>query len=92
MEQKYISGLFVFAPNPKAPDFVKARLSVSPESLSKWLEENKGLANEKGFIAIDVLEGKDGKWYAKVNDFKPTQKSVVETANDGDLDLSDIPF
>lgn len=88
MEQKFISGLFVYAPHLKAPDFVKARLSVSPERFAQWLEENKGLANEKGFIALDLLASREGKWYAKVNDFKPEKK---EAASD-EIDESLIPF
>ena len=84
MENNFISGLFVFAPNEKAPDFVKARLSLSPERLSEWLTANKGLANEKGFIPVDILKSREGKWYAKVNEFKKEEKKVERT--------EDIPF
>lgn len=89
METKYISGLFVFSPHEKAPDFVKARLSLSPDRLAEWLAANKDLANEKGFIPIDILEGKDGRWYAKVNDWKPEEREEVPS---DEINPDDVPF
>lgn len=89
METKYISGLFVFSPNEKAPDFVKARLSLSPDRLAEWLIANKDLANEKGFIPVDILEVKDKKWYAKVNEFKPKPREEVSS---DEISPEEIPF
>ena len=89
MEQKYINGLFVYAPHEKAPDFVKAKLSINVERLQEWLSENKALANEKGFISIDIKEGRDKKWYAQVDNWKPENKSV---STDEERNLEDVPF
>jgi len=95
MEQKYISGLFVYPPHEKAPEFVKGKLSVQAEKLSEWLLANKDLANEKGFISIDLLVGRDGKWYAKVNDWKPGDKpepKKEEVTFGEEINPDDIPF
>lgn len=91
MEKKFISGLFVYPPHAKAPSFVKGKLSINPDKLSEWLLENKGAANEKGFISIDLKEGRDGKWYAQVNDWKPSDKKV-ESETTEEIDASEIPF
>lgn len=94
MEQKYISGLFVYPPHERAPDFVKGKLSVNAEKLSEWLIANKGLASEKGFISIDLKAGRDGKWYAQVNEWKPEDRKEVSApvVSEEIPDESQIPF
>lgn len=63
---QFIDGLIVKAPNPKAPDFVKASLSIKREDLIAWLQSQDG-----EWINADIKESRSGKWYASVNDFKP---------------------
>ena len=71
---KFIGGLFVNAPRPNAPDFVKGSISINAGKFVNWLKENRELINEKGYINIDLLESQKGDWYAKVNDWKPEKK------------------
>lgn len=63
---QFIGGLIVKAPNPKAPEFVKASLSIKREDLIAWLQSQDG-----EWINADIKESRSGKWYASVNDFKP---------------------
>ena len=86
MENKFIKGLFVNKPSEKAPDFVKAKVSISADSFIPYLKDN---VNGKGYINFDILESKDGKYYAKLDDFKPNTEIEVKST---DLDLSDCPF
>ena len=70
MEQNnFVNGLYV---NDKknAPDFVNAKISIGP-NFQQWYEANK---NEKGYVNIDILTSREGKQYAKHNDFKPTNQ------------------
>lgn len=83
-EIEFVDGLIIKAPNPKAPDFVKASIAIKVEDLGKWLRAKYKAGNE--WVNIDVKEAKSGKWYAAVSTFKPKGKS--EKAG-GD---SDIPF
>lgn len=96
---EFVDGLIVKAPHPKAPDFVKAQISIKVEDLGKWLRAKykESLANE-GWINLDVKESKGGKWYASVSNFKPKEKAEEKekpARNDGprlqDME-DDIPF
>jgi hypothetical protein len=71
-------------PHEKAPDYVKANISIKVEDLGKWLREKYKSGEE--WVNIDVKESKGGKWYAAVSTFKPKAKDSKEEAD------SDIPF
>ena len=83
---EFVDGLIIKAPNPKAPDFVKASISIKVEDLGKWLRA-KYQAGHKDWINIDVKESKGGKWYAAVSTFKPKDKAAKK-----DDPEDDIPF
>ena len=67
---KFVSGLFAKFPHPKAPDFVKMKLSIKRADLGNWLRGETG-----EWINIDVKESKNGKLYCAVDDFVPQQQS-----------------
>jgi len=75
-EIEFIEGLFVKAPHPNAPDFVKATLSITRADLGNWLR-----GRSEQYINIDVKESKGGKWYASVSTFEP-DKSKAQPARD----------
>ena len=87
-EIEFVNGLLIKAPHPKAPDYVKASISIKVEDLGKWLRE-KFKAGEE-WVNIDVKEAKSGKWYAAVSTFKPQQKPAPKRAEPDDSDQ--IPF
>ena len=87
-EIEFVDGLIVKAPNPKAPDFVKASISIKVEDLGKWLRA-KYMAGDE-WVNIDVKEAKSGKWYAAVSNFKPKAKEEPKSKFDDMAD--DIPF
>jgi len=90
-ETRFPDGLIVKPPHERAPNFVKAAISIKREELIKWLQ------NEPGeWVNLDVKESKGGKWYAAVNDFKP-EKSMSKTPPNApppadDFDDDSIPF
>ncbi len=73
----FVDGLFAKAPNEKAPDFVKGRLSIKRDEFATWLA---GQTEE--WINLDIKVSKGGKWYTQVNDWKPEGKPQG-TQNDG---------
>jgi len=100
MENKFVDGFFVKAPRAGAPDFVKGSVSLKREEFMRWVSSQEG-----EWINLDVKEGKSGKWYAQVNDWKPNGGNMPQmpTFNSpaaaplpayGELDsgLEDIPF
>lgn len=82
-EKEFVPGLFPKPPHEKAPDFVKASISIKRKDLGNWLRQR-----EDDWITIDVKESKSGKWYAEVNDWKP-EKQAAKT---DDFKDDDIPF
>ena len=92
MEKKFIDGLFINKPSEKAPDFVKVKASISADKFIPFLKEN---VNGKGYLNFDILESRDGKYYAKIDTFEP-KKETVEVENmrgEKDIvDINDLPF
>jgi hypothetical protein len=90
---KFIDGLIVKAPHERAPDFVKARLSIKREELIAWLQ-----AQEGEWVNAEVKVSKGGKWYAAVDERKPQQRGEApapraeKPAGDRQLSDDDIPF
>lgn len=90
---EFAKGLLVKAPHPKAPDFVKAQISIKVEELGMWLREKHKAGEE--WVNLDVKESKGGRWYAAVSNFKPQEKTPKPEADRGKSgfdDLSDLPF
>lgn len=71
-EKKYIKGFYGKKPNEKAPAFVLGNLSIKVDDAINFLQDNK---NDKGYVNIDLLDGKDGKVSYVLNEYKPTPKS-----------------
>jgi len=69
-EAKFIDGLIVKAPNERAPEYVKAKLSIKRQELIAWLQSQTG-----EWINADVKVSQQGKWYAAVDDWKPGEKA-----------------
>jgi hypothetical protein len=72
-DAKFIEGLIVKAPNERAPEYVKAKLSIRREELMAWLAQQTG-----DWINADVKVSQGGKWYAAVDEWKPDGKGRNE--------------
>lgn len=90
-EVEFVDGLIVKQPHEKAPEFIKAKLSIKRADLGNWL---RGKQDE--WINIDIKESKSGKWYAEVDKWKPEpqehSKSAQEAMNDLQPLDDDMPF
>ena len=94
-EIEFVPGMIVKPPHQKAPDFVMGSISLKRVELIEWLQ---GKGDE--WINLDICEAKSGKWYCKVNDYKPKDKEAPKpyaapttrpAADHTGLD-DDIPF
>ena len=63
---KFIDGLIAKAPNERAPEYVKAKLSIKRGDLIAWLQGQDG-----EWINAEIKVSQSGKWYAAVDDWKP---------------------
>lgn len=91
MNKEFVDGLFVNR-REKAPEFVKASLSFKVEKFISYL---KSKANAAGYVNTDVLVSRDGKFYAKLNDYQPKQETIElpksEDESEG-ISPDQIPF
>tara|TARA_R110000824_G_scaffold178932_3_gene358919 strand:+ start:290 stop:565 length:276 start_codon:yes stop_codon:yes gene_type:complete len=88
-EKEFPRGLFVSAPRPSAPGFVKGRISIKVEDFLEYLSEK-----DSEWLRIDVKEGfkkdEDGnpKWYAQVDNWVKPSERVEE----GEEEKDGLPF
>jgi hypothetical protein len=85
-EQIYPKGLRVWPPRENAPDFVKGKISIHLETFQEWAQKH---LDDKGFIAFDLKEGRDGI-YASLNIWK--RDAVPQPRVDIGPNPDDIPF
>jgi len=83
-DKEFVNGLIVKAPHEKAPDFVKADISIKREDLIEWLSNKSD-----DWININVKESQGKKWYADVNDWKPNNAPPSPSSGD---EFEDVPF
>jgi len=84
MENKFVDGLIIKAPHPKAPEFVKGAISIKREALIAWLT-----TQTEEWINLDIKVAKTGKWYASVNEWKkPEQKLNSQNP----INTDEVPF
>ena len=83
---EFVDGLIIKAPHEKAPDFVKARISIKRKDLGNWLR-----SKDDDWINLDVKVSKSGKWYAQVDDWKPEETPATTEPENKDFD-DPVPF
>jgi hypothetical protein len=74
---EFVDGFIAKAPNENAPDYVKAKVSIKREDLLNWLAKR-----QDEWINVEIKEGRTGRWYASVDNWKPKGASKD----------NDIPF
>lgn len=89
-EIEFVDGMIVKPPHERAPQFVKAQISIKVEDLGKWLRGKYKAGDE--WINIDLKEAKSGKWYAAVSTFKPKEKAAPAQRGRAQEPEEDLPF
>ena len=82
-DKEFADGLIVKKPNDKAPDFVKFTISIKRKELIAWLN-----GKSDDWVNLQVKEGRSGKWYSEVDNWKPKQDGGNSTPAPED----DLPF
>jgi hypothetical protein len=106
-DSKFAKFIWFNYPHPKAPDFVKGKISIKRDEFMDWLTLQD--VNEKGYVYLNVKQPKDSSKnpYMEINDYvkvdsqstssgqnKPTteQLSDVAQADNSEEPDSDLPF
>lgn len=75
----FVNGMIVKYPHDKAPDYVLTNISIKVEELIEFLEEH----DDNGWVNIEILEGKSGKPYAKLNNYKKADEDEAKPRGRG---------
>ncbi len=87
-EVEFVDGLIVKRPNEKAPEYVVCNISIKRKDLGNWLR-----TKTDEWINVDVKISKQGKYYAAVNNWKPSGEQMQELKKAIEPDFNDdIPF
>lgn len=71
-------GLRVYAPNAKAPAWVKGTIVVTAKEFSQWAHDH---ADGNSQVRLTICESKGGKYYAKLDTFKPREQADEAAAD-----------
>lgn len=89
-ERKYTKGLWYNFPSEKAPKWVLGRLSIKKVDFMEWLKNQ--VPNEKGYINIDILNGKENKPYCALNEYKSAVATAKEVMGGEEVSADGVPF
>jgi len=69
----FAEGIYLNTVHEKAPDFIKANVSIHADKAIAWLQTMKatGMVNEKGYVNLVGKESKGGKRYFQLDTYKP---------------------
>jgi hypothetical protein len=96
MEKIFAQGLR-FEINPKAPQWIKGKLSFKVDEFITFLKQHE---TKGGWVNIDLKESKGGKYYAELNQWKPEKpdslKENGKTSSSAEypegINTEEIPF
>jgi hypothetical protein len=95
-EQILPEGIRFFPRGQKAPDFVLGTMVVTVDELLAFANSRPDLLtdyNGKRQLKLQLLNSKQGKLYASVDTFKPTQQgNAPQQAAAPSNDFKDLPF
>jgi hypothetical protein len=77
-ENIYPKGMRLWPPREGAPEFVRGKLSVHLDTFMEWAAP---LVDEKGYVALDLKNGREGL-YLQLNTYKKSGGEQHLTANE----------
>jgi hypothetical protein len=92
METIFTDGFYLNKVHEKAPAFVITNQSIHVEKAIAWLNANKHLADEKGYIRLTGKESRQGKRYFEVDQWKPEKPVATNNENVATEDTKQPPF
>lgn len=105
-DKQFANGIYPNRLSDKAPDFVLASVSINVTQFLEWLQANKHLANERGYINLKGLENREKtKRYFEIDLWEPKKDVATNTGNvattapvktevypEEEINPNDIPF
>lgn len=69
-EKIFADGLRLESAGPKAPEWVKGKISILVPKFIEFLQKHQ---SEKGWVNLDIKKSKSGVLYVELNTWKPGQ-------------------
>jgi hypothetical protein len=100
-EKVFVAGMYLDRVHPNAPEFIITNQTIHVEKFIQWLQENKHLASDKGYLRLVGKESqtKDDKGlnkrYFEVDTWKPAPKDetpAVTPYPTADINPEDQPW
>lgn len=73
-EKIFADGLIFKKPHDNAPDFIKGQLSIKCQDFLEFMKKH----SDKGWLNIQLKESQNGKYYAELDTWKPSQNRDVQ--------------
>jgi hypothetical protein len=77
------NGIYTNKLTDKTPEWIVCKIGIKVDELPK--------PNDKGYINIDICRAKDGRLYAKLNDYG-LKKEEENITNANEIEVNEIPF
>lgn len=82
----FAEGISAFKPHERAPEFVKANITVEAKKFQDWLQTHPELRDAEGRVRLSVLQSKEkGTYYIAVDTYKPEPKSEETVISEADV-------
>jgi hypothetical protein len=78
MDKVFVDGVIFKKPNENAPEFVKGKLSIKVKDLIEFANTH----HKDGWLNIDLLEARSGKYYAALDTFEPKEAKKPDFDDD----------
>ncbi len=90
----FAEGINAYKPSDRAPEFVKANISIDAKKFQEWLQTHPELRDEKGLVRLVLkASAKEGNpYYLSVDTYKPADKPSASEDVPEDINPDDIPF
>jgi hypothetical protein len=90
MSDKIFAEGAYFERRENAPEFVVGRLGIDVRRFVAWLEKQP--VSEKGYLNLNIAQGRNGKHYVELDTWKPTQSKPAQPQGGDYNDDLGIPF
>ena len=98
-EKVFADGIRFKNPGPKAPTFVKGKISVNVDNFIKFLQ----IYSQNGWVNLDLKESKNGVLYLELNTYQKYKKPKVDDGQDdkgydqsliqeNKIEIEELPF
>lgn len=81
-EKIFADGIYFSRPNPKAPSYIKGRISVKVDVFKNFIDKN---VNESGYVNLNLKVSKNDKLYFDLDTWTKTLKDETKAKKEAEI-------